>query len=179
MLKRGTIRRKVRKTAKKGIRTRVKHKRATQADFKRSWGVPATTKLRYRGIKGILWYWTSIQVRQDDFKKYKGECVDMCGRVAEHWWDFDCGHFVPAANCGFGLLFDRANLHGQMKVCNNPRFSPHSLIGFALGLDKRYGKGTAEALFKRKQEKTKEWSRQEYEKRIKLLPVYQKSLYLK
>lgn len=107
---------------------------------------------------------------------FDGECIDMCGKFAENWWEFDCGHFVPASNCGFGLLFDRKNLNGQIKSCNNPRFSPHSPIGYALGLDKRYGAGTAAALFKRKGEKTKEWSKSEYEKQIKLLPAYQQSL---
>ena len=170
------------KSPKRGI-GRIKRKvsskgqkRATEADLKRQWNVPVLTQLRYKGIKGIMWYWTSISVRQRDMELFDGECIDMCGKFAENWWEFDCGHFVPASNCGFGLLFDRKNLNGQLKACNNPRFSPHSPIGYALGLDKRYGPGTAAALFKRKGEKTKEWNKIEYERQIKLLPAYQQSL---
>ena len=151
-------------------------KKQTQADLKREWGVPVDKQLRYKGLKGILWYYTSIQIRKDDFTKYSGECIDQCGKRAKDWREFDCGHFVPASNCGFGLLFDRENLHGQLKGCNNPTFSPHSLIGFAIGIDKRLGKGKAEELFRRKGEFKKEWSKEEYAERIRALPSYQEQL---
>jgi len=172
MLKRKPLPRKPRKISRKPI----KRSRFTEADLKRQWNVPVITQLRYKGLKGIMWYWTSVSVRQYDFLMYDGECIDMCGKRAENWWDFDCGHFIPAANCGSGLFFDRMNVHGQLKACNNPRFSPHSPIGYALGLDKRYGAGTAEALFKRKGKKTKEWSKEEYARQIKKLPAYITSL---
>ena len=171
------IRRATRGSKRPSKRSKPKKRaKTTEADLKRQWGVPVKTQLRYKGIKGIMWYWTSISVRQRDMELFNGECIDMCGKFAENWWDFDAGHFIPASNCGFGLLFDRKNLHGQLKACNNPRFSPHSPIGYALGLDKRYGAGTAAALFKRKGEKTKEWKKEEYAKQIKLLPAYQASL---
>lgn len=105
----------------------------------------------------------------DDFKRFKGECVDQCGKFASSWQEFDGGHYIPASKGGFGLLFDPLNVHGQLKACNNPTFSPHSSIGFGIGIDKRYGKGTAEKLWNRRTKITKEWTQLEYDTKIKEL----------
>jgi hypothetical protein len=79
------------------------------------------------------------------------------------------GHFVPASKCGFGLLFDKQNVNAQLPSCNNPNISPMASIGYARGLDKRYGKGTADKLIKRRQEMNKEWGAKEYDTQIMAL----------
>lgn len=110
--------------------------------------------------------------RIQDFNTYGGECIDECGKFADTWHDFDAGHFIAAGGGGFGLLFHPKNVNGQLKGCNNPVFSPNSPHGYARGLDKRYGAGTANELYELycdahfKGKTTKEWSQKEYHERI-------------
>lgn len=135
----------------------------------REYGLEKPSYIRYSGRKGVYWWLFSRKVRQRDFEKYGGKCIDQCGGRADSWHDFQGGHFVPANKCGFGLLFDELNVHGQLARCNNPQISPMSPIGFARGLDERYGKGTADTLMARRFKITKEWSQLEYDRKIREL----------
>lgn len=146
--------------------------KTSKADLWREFGLERPSSPRYEGLKGIYWWLFSRKRRQEDFRKYGGECIDQCGKFASTWQDFDGGHFISAGQCGFGLLFDPLNVHGQLKACNNPTWSPNSSIGFARGIDKRYGAGTSEALYERyrdahfKGKTTKQWGEREYRQRI-------------
>ncbi len=51
---------------------------------------------------------------------------------------------MPAADCGVSLLFDERNVNAECPRCN--AFDSTHLLGYAEGLDERYGKGTALAL---------------------------------
>ncbi len=175
-LKRGTSQ--LKRTAFKRSNKRLKQtpkKKSTKVGVWREYGLEMPYKPRYAGLKGIYWYLLSIKVRKRDFKEYSGECIDMCGKYATDWHDFDGGHFISAGEGGFDLLFDERNVNGQLKGCNNPTFSPNSQIGYAKGLDIRYGKGTADKLWERYQNKnkiggtTKEWSQNIYDLKIKEL----------
>lgn len=134
------------------------------------YGLKRPRYIRYSGRKGVYWWLFSQKIRQRDFEKYNGECID-CGDKADTWQELQAGHFVPASKGGFGLLFDEQNVNGQLPKCNNPTFSPMSLIGYAKGLDKRYGPGTADTLIQRKQTTTKEWSQIEYDTKIRDLMI--------
>jgi len=163
-LKRGTVR--LKRSAKKKI---------SKADLWRQYGLERPSKPRYNGLKGIYWRLLSEKRRREDFIKYKGECIDQCGKYARDWQDFDAGHFMAAGPSGFDLLFDPVNVNGQLKGCNNPTFSPNAGHGYARGLDKRYGPGTADALYERycdsafRGKTTKEWSQIEYDRNIRAL----------
>lgn len=156
-------------TARKVLKLRHKPKKQSKADLWRSYGLTRPPKPRYTGRKGIYWHLFSQKVRRRDFEQFKGECIDLCGKFAKDWHDFDAGHFVAASRGGFGLLFDERNVNGQLKACNNPTFSPSASIGYAAGLDRRYGKGTWERLFNRRNEVVKEWSQLEYDSNIRAL----------
>lgn len=119
--------------------------------------------MRYKGLKGKFWEIFSRYVRIRDYILYK-RCIS-CGAFL-HWKDGDAGHYVAAGDCGFGLLFDEKNVALQCKRCNNPKWTPDASIPFGLELDKRYGSGTAEELWKRKWTITKEWSQNEYKIKI-------------
>lgn len=144
----------------------------TKVGLWREYGLERPSKPRYEGLKGIYWHLFSIKVRREDFEQYDGECIDQCGKHAETWQDFDAGHFIAAGGGGFGLLFKRQNVNGQLKGCNNPTFSPNSQLGYRRGLDARYGPGTSDALEEEyrdahlKGKITKEWTQNEYALRI-------------
>jgi hypothetical protein len=116
---------------------------------------------RYIGKKGKYWKLFSRYVRMRDWYEYDGMCIS-CGRRVDHWKAADAGHFV-AASKGFTLLFHERNVNLQCKGCNNPTFTPDAGAGYAIGLNDRYGKGTAEGLWARRNEVTREWTELEYE----------------
>ena len=168
------------KRGTKGFKTRQKplrrksikkplKKKATKADLWHQYGLEKPSYVRYSGRKGVYWWLFSRQVRQRDFDQFGGVCVDQCGKKALSWYEFDAGHYVAASKGGFGLLFDPMNVHGQLKACNNPTFSPHSSIGFGHGIDLRYGEGTAKKLWERRTQTTKEWSQREYDTKIRAM----------
>ncbi len=152
-----------------------KVKKQTQVGLWRGYGLEKPSKPRYKGLKGIYWYLLSKYTRQRDFKKYKGECIDMCGKFATDWHDFDAGHYISAGQGGFALLFDDRNVNGQLKACNNPTFSPNSQIGYREGIIKRYGVHILhelEEMYKDSHfrgKSTKEWTKIEYDLKIKEL----------
>lgn len=132
------------------------------------YGLKKPSYVRYKGRKGVYWWLFSRKIRQRDFEKYGGMCVDQCGKKADSWQEMQAGHFVPASK-GFTLLFDERNVNAQLPVCNSPHISPLSPIGYARELDERYGAGTADALMARQHETTKEWTQKEYDYNIRLL----------
>ena len=95
-----------------------------------------------------------------------------CGIVILDWREGQAGHLFAAKDCGFALLFHPFNVHLQHPKCNNPRFTPSAGVLNTRTFIQRYGKEKLEELIILKCHKTKEWSRQEYEKRIKALPTY-------
>ena len=90
-----------------------------------------------------------------------GTCIS-CDKRVENWEHEDAGHFIAASRGGFGLLFEPINVHLQHKKCNNPRFTPDAAVGYAINLDKRYGVGTAAALWDLRGKEVHEWSKDEY-----------------
>jgi len=145
-------------------------KKQTKADLWRQYGLERPGKPRYEGLKGIYWRLLSEKVRRRDFEKY-GTCIS-CGVRFDTWQDSDPGHYIPAGTCGFDLLFDEKNIHGECKRCNG--FDEGHLIGYERGLDMRYGAGTAKKLedryWKHKAGNlTKEWSTLEYDRNIRKL----------
>lgn len=124
--------------------------------------------MRYKGIKGRMWKVFSDYIRGRDFKKYNGQCIS-CGKITQYD-QFQAGHFAPAGNCGFALLFDETNVNGECNTCNG--FDKGHLIGYKNRLLQRYGKKTVEALEKKygdshfKGVTTKNWTKKEYEAKI-------------
>lgn len=158
-------------------------KKQSKADFLRSWYLPYPSfqygHLRYKNPpeKGVYWYYFSLYIRQRDVEKY-GTCIS-CGRPVD-LDNCDAGHFMPTASCGRDLIFDPLNVNAECSHCN--AWDSTHLLGYADGLDARYGAGTALSLRKRKDEyanrdKTlpplKDWKAHEYSEKIKLLPSYQ------
>lgn len=124
---------------------------------------------RYKGLKGIYWFLISQYVRRRDFEKY-GTCIS-CGKRFGDWHESQAGHYAPAGNCGFSLLFDPKNIHGECPACNNPRISPGKLIPYRANLVKRYGEAFVKKIDARysKKEMMKEWTQLEYDKEIRKL----------
>jgi hypothetical protein len=132
------------------------------------YGLKVPLYRRYSGRKGIYWYLFSKSIRERDYNSFGGLCM-TCEKYVQKGQD-QCGHFFPAANCGFDLLFNRRNNHLQHASCNNPRFSPHAGIYNTRTLTKRYGAGTVDELEQIKSRPNqKEWSQKEYDTRIKIL----------
>ena len=153
---------------------RIKRKRISRrpskADFLRSWGIYPGTWMRYSGIKGVYWFWFSRTVRERDYKEHGGICI-TCGKYVETETSNAC-HIFAARNCGFALLFHPLNVHLGHSRCNNPRFTPSAGVFNALNMEKRYGNGTIARLARKKNNKMKEWTKVQYEERIRQLPAY-------
>lgn len=146
-----------------------KRKKQTMADLWREYGLTRPPKPRYIGRKGIYWYLLSLYTRKRDFKEY-GTCIS-CGKEVESYQDFDAGHYAPAGNCGFALLFFKLNINGECKGCN--AFDDGHLIGYEKNLRIRYGDLNVEDLkmvyLDRHKSTTKEWTQIEYDTKIKEL----------
>ena len=153
-----------------GKSSRKKRKRVSVAEFKRSWGISPKGWMRYSGIKGIYWHYFSRSVRMRDYEEHDGLCMTCMLYVDPH--DAQGGHLLPARNCGFALLFHPKNVHLQHSKCNNPRFTPDAGLRNGINIERRYP-GLLTELFKLKEEKQKEWSKDEYQEKIKQLPAYQ------
>lgn len=127
------------------------------------------TYWRYKGIKGIFWHLISKFVRMRDFLEYK-TCIS-CGREFEKWNEAQAGHYAPAGNCGFALLFDKRNINAECASCNNPRFSPGKLIPYRSNLVKRYGEEYVLALDEAYSKKVmmKEYTKREYDIEVRKL----------
>lgn len=124
--------------------------------------------MRYKGIKGKMWKVFSDFIRARDFKKYKGQCI-ACGRIVSYA-QLQAGHYAPAGNCGFALLFDETNVNGECSTCNG--FDKGHLIGYKNRLIERYGFPRVEELETKYNDShfkgvtTKNWTTKEYEAKI-------------
>ena len=124
--------------------------------------------MRYKGIKGKFWETFSEYIRRRDFAKY-GTCI-TCGKRFESWQESQAGHFAPAGNCGFALLFSEDNVHAECAYDN--AFNPGHLIQYKTNLIRRYGQGFVDLLEERyndsryKGKTMKEWNVQEYQDKI-------------
>jgi hypothetical protein len=154
-------------------------KKQSKADFLREWKLPYPSfkwdHLRYKNPpeKGVYWWHFSRFIRQRDVEQY-GTCISCSRAITVD--TCDAGHFMPAANCGRDLLFDERNVNAECYSCN--AFDETHLLGYAEGLDKRYGEGAAARLRQRRQEykdgpPIKDWKAKEYEEKIKQLPSYE------
>lgn len=156
-------------------------KKQSKTDILRSWGITNHSGfdwLRYKNPpeKGIYWYYFSQEVRNRDVEKY-GVCIS-CGRPIT-FDTCDAGHFMPAANCGRDLLFDPLNVNAECAHCN--AWDEAHLLGYADGLDKRYGVGTALSLRKKREDyknspPIKDWKADAYADKIRELSTYQKAM---
>lgn len=97
--------------------------------------------------KDKAWSILSDYVRKRDFKKY-GRCVS-CGKVMDCWQDLQAGHFVEAGVGGAELSFDEKNVNGQCPFCNH-KGSMDTGHRYGIELDRRWGQGTADELYKRR-----------------------------
>lgn len=170
------LKRKPMKTAsrkKSSANRRIKPKKH-KIDLWREWNVPDKAYHRYSGLKGVYWYWFSRTVRERDYKEHAGLCMTCLTYVEKG--DDQGGHLFAASKCGFALLFHPKNVHLQHSKCNNPRITPQAGVLNAIHIDQRYGAGTVELLAKLKEMKVKEWSKAEYEEKIRALPAYRESL---
>lgn len=151
-------------------KNKKKSSRNWKAALQQEYGL-RITYWRYRGLKGVYWHLVSQVVRRRDFERW-GTCVS-CGRRFSHWRESQAGHYAPADNCGFNLLFDLDNIHAECPSCNNPRFSPGKLIPYRGTLVRRYGEEYARSLDERYEARhrtqTKEWSQKEYDERIRTI----------
>jgi hypothetical protein len=159
----------------------------SKADFLRSWGFgnnPSIMKagfsyFRYKNPieKGIYWYYFSLEIRKRDVEIW-GKCIS-CGRKIT-LETCDAGHFMPARDCGRDLLFDPVNVNAECKHCN--AFDGAHLLGYAEGLDRRYGEGTANTMreirraFLSLGKPLKDWKAAEYADMIKKLKSYQEAV---
>lgn len=90
-------------------------------------------KYRYTNyFKDKMWSAISLYVVARDEKKYKGICIS-CFKKRK----LQAGHYAPAMNCGFALLFDENNINGECEYDNG--FNKGHLIGYRKGLINRYG----------------------------------------
>lgn len=144
----------------------------TKSELWAAFGLNRPPKPRYEGLKGIYWYVLSRFVRLRDFQMYN-RCIS-CNKWVESWEQLQGGHFIAAGTGGIELLFDPLNVNGECGPCNG--FDGNHLIGYAAGLDERYGIGTAQALRDRylNQKKVgaptqKAWSDEIYREKIRYL----------
>lgn len=148
-------------------------KKETKADKLRKWGLPYPSfqwhHLRWKTPpeKGALWWHFSLKIRNRDIEKY-GVCI-CCGKLIT-LENTDCAHFIPASVCGRDLLFDELNNNAACRHCNG--FDESHYLRYEIGLDKRFGDGTAQSLKDRwldykKIAPVKDFTRAEYEEKLR------------
>jgi len=153
----------------------------SKADYLRSWGITDPTRikagftwLRYKNPpeKGIYWYYFAKMVRERDIEEW-GACIS-CGRPIHEGGD--AGHFIAASKCGPDLLFDPRNVNLECAQCN--AWDETHYIKYEIGLDARYGKGTAQGLKARFLQYDsggiqKDWTKQEFVDKLAELGIVQ------
>lgn len=97
--------------------------------------ITITKKSRYKGLKGKFWDVFSDFIRLRDFLKY-GTCV-ACGKKVSSYKELQGGHYAPAGNCGFYLLFHEDNVSGECSGCNG--FDSGHLVWYRENLIRRIG----------------------------------------
>lgn len=150
-------------------------KKFNKSEFLRSWGLPDNYQwrsLRYKNPpeKGVYWYYFSRYIRERDVRMW-GTCIS-CGKPIT-FDTCDAGHFMPASGCGRDLLFDERNVNAECSRCN--AWDDTHLLGYAEGLDTRYGIDTSMTLRLRKRAyedgpRIKDWKASEYLIKITALP---------
>lgn len=152
--------------ARKKITPARKRKLAKEREMWESYGLKKPLYVRYTGLQGVLWYFVSRTVRQEDFKAYGGLCVDGCGKKVNDWKEADCGHFQTASRAG--TRFMRENLALQTRECNTKqRHGDARHYSFGVEIDRRHGAGTANRIIEISETPTKltdEWLRGEINK---------------
>ena len=113
--------------------------------FNRYWGLPEDYQLRWVGLRGVLWFYMSRAIKQEEFEEYGSKCVS-CPAKLERWEDGQAAHYISVSR-SLGLSLTRENIALSCARCNNPTWSPDASIPFGIELDKRYGKGTAKGLY--------------------------------
>lgn len=143
-----------------------KKPKLTKKELWAIYGLNRPSKPRYEGLKGIYWHVLSMYVRQRDYTLW-GRCIS-CNKKVLDWHELQGGHFVAAGTGGFKLLFDPRNVNGECGYCNG--FDPNHLLGYEVGLDTRYGPGTAQSLkdayAESRKSTSKGWSDREYHEKI-------------
>lgn len=136
------------------------------------YGYNRPAKPRYEGLKGIYWYVVSLYVRTRDTTLWK-RCIS-CNKYADSIDALQAGHYIAAGTGGMALLFDLRNINGECGYCNG--FDGNHLIGYARGLDERYGPGTAQKLENEYMRSRmvgaptpKKWSDADYDREIRRL----------
>ena len=135
-------------------------------------------RYRYKGVKGKFWKIFSEYIRLRDLKKW-GCCI-TCGKKVTDTSQLQAGHFAPAGNCGFALLFSEDNVHGECAYDN--AFNAGHLIQYKTNLERRYGNKFVKILEERyndsryKGKTTKEWIKKEYEEKIAYYVAQYKAL---
>lgn len=117
----------------------------TKTEMWAQYGLNRPPRPRYEGLKGVYWYLVSIYVRTRDLKMWS-HCIS-CNKWVNSIEELQAGHFIAAGTGGIDLLFDLTNINGECGYCNG--FDQNHLVGYELGLDERYGKGTAATLKER------------------------------
>ena len=115
-------------------------------EWKREFDIPTKHQFRWKGVRGVVWFFLSLKVRLRDAKKY-GTCV-ACSKPLK-WDEGFGGHYIAVARAPGLLSIDEKNVHLECNRCNNPSWVPDSSIPFGAELNKRYGKGFAEKLYER------------------------------
>jgi len=158
-------------------------KKETKADKLRKWHLPYPKfqwhHLRYKNPyqKGVLWFFTSLDIRTRDVEKY-GTCIS-CGKPITVE-TCQAGHYAPAGNCGRDLLFHPLNLHAECPSCN--AFDSGHLIGMRKNLVIRYGENGVlwveeqYEIYRNSKAPVKDWKASEYEELIKQSSSYQKAV---
>lgn len=138
----------VRKENKRLAKTVPKRKKApkvSKAEFNRSWGIPGAYRLRWRGLRGVVWYFMSRSIRKEEFEEYGGKCVS-CPVILARWEDGQLAHYISVSR-SLGMSLIRKNVALSCARCNNPTWSPDASIPFGVEIDRRYGNGTALSLY--------------------------------
>lgn len=69
-----------------------------------------------------------------------GRCIS-CGKFIRYD-NCDAGHYIPRQH--LATRFDERNVNAQCKECNQYKYG--NLNAYSIGLDRKYGKGTADEL---------------------------------
>lgn len=109
-------------------------------------------------------------IRLRDSDEYGMITCISCGKRVK-WKDSDAGHFVSRRH--MSLRFDCKNVNAQCRECN--RVKDGNIVGYTLGLRKKYGLAILNGLLEKKSEE-KQWTDEElefmtryYNKKVKIL----------
>ena len=119
-----------------------------------------TGKSTYSKLKRHLDSLFSTMIKERD----KGmPCIDLCGRKG----NYQAGHFRRREL--MSTRWHPQNVNGQNEYCNA---FDNDGYRHALGIDKRWGEGTADDLFRISQ-RTKKWDKKELQQLIEATKDYQ------